>query len=139
MKLIQSSVQVQTRPKSFANITAQMQNVVSESKIQCGLAHLFLRHTSASLIVQENADPDVLADLERFFSRLVPENAHYTHSAEGPDDMPGHIRTVLTQTSLSVPVRQGRLVLGTWQAIYLWEHRAHGSTREVLVTVQGEE
>ena len=98
---------------------------------------MFLRHTSASLIIQENADPAVLVDLETFLARLVPEGNHYIHSTEGPDDMPAHIRTVLTHTSETIPVMQGRLALGTWQGLYLWEHRALGSTREMIVHVTG--
>jgi secondary thiamine-phosphate synthase enzyme len=98
---------------------------------------VFLRHTSASLIIQENADSDVLADLETFLSRLVPEGNLYRHSTEGPDDMPAHIRTVLTHTSETIPITQGRLALGTWQGLYLWEHRARGSAREVVVHVTG--
>lgn len=133
----QQVLSIRTRGKSFERFTRQVQEVVSESGIQTGLCTIFLRHTSASLIIQENADPDVLRDLENFFADLVPESRHYIHSTEGPDDMPGHIRTVLTHTSEQIPVTQGRLALGTWQGIYLWEHRARGSNREVVVHVSG--
>lgn len=111
---------------------------MSESGIKTGICHLFLRHTSASLIIQENADPDVLKDLENFLSKLVPEWENYIHSAEGPDDMPAHIRTVLTHTSEQIPIGQGRLLLGTWQGIYIWEHRQRSHSRELVVHVMGE-
>ncbi|MCS6813340.1 MAG: secondary thiamine-phosphate synthase enzyme YjbQ [Cyanobacteria bacterium] len=120
-------------------MTNHVQQVVNESGVQIGLCTLFLRHTSASLVIQENADPDVLHDLEMFLSRLVPENLHnYRHNAEGPDDMPAHIRTVLTKTSEQIPIAYGRLMLGTWQGIYLWEHRHHGHLRELVVHILGE-
>lgn len=111
---------------------------MSESGIKTGICHLFLRHTSASLIIQENADPDVLKDLENFLSKLVPEWENYIHNAEGPDDMPAHIRTVLTHTSEQIPIGQGRLLLGTWQGIYIWEHRQRSHSRELVVHVMGE-
>jgi secondary thiamine-phosphate synthase enzyme len=112
--------------------------VVNNSGIKIGICHLFLRHTSASLIIQENADPDVLRDLENFLSKLVPEGNYYIHDAEGADDMPAHIRTVLTNTSEEIPISQGRLLLGTWQGIYLWEHRRHRQTRELVVHITGD-
>jgi secondary thiamine-phosphate synthase enzyme len=106
--------------------------------IRQGLLTLFLRHTSASLLIQENADPDVRRDLDAFFKRLVPEDARlYRHNAEGPDDMPAHIRTALTQSQLSIPVGGGRLLLGTWQGIYLFEHRREPSRREVVLHLIG--
>ena len=117
--------------------TGSWLRMVRASGVTTGLCTVFLRHTSASLIIQENADPDVLVDLETFLARLVPEGNHYVHSTEGPDDMPAHIRTVLTHTSETIPVVRGRLGLGTWQGIYLWEHRARGSAREVIVHVTG--
>ena len=98
--------------------------MAGQAGIRTGLLTLFCRHTSASLLIQENADPDVRRDLEAFFERIAPESGRYVHDAEGPDDMPAHIRTALTQTSLSIPVAEGRMVLGTWQGIYLFEHRA---------------
>jgi secondary thiamine-phosphate synthase enzyme len=134
----QQLLQVKTRGKSLSNITRQVQDAVVQSGVRMGLCSLFLRHTSASLIIQENADPDVLADLETFLAKLIPEEANYRHSTEGPDDMPAHIRTVLTHTSEQIPVNGGRLVLGTWQAIYLWDHRHQGSLREVVIHVSGE-
>jgi secondary thiamine-phosphate synthase enzyme len=134
----QQLLQVKTRGKSLSNITRQVQDAVAQSSVRVGLCSLFLRHTSASLIIQENADPDVLADLETFLAQLIPEGANYRHSTEGPDDMPAHIRTALTHTSEQIPVNGGRLVLGTWQAIYLWEHRHQGSLRDVVIHIAGE-
>ncbi len=128
---------VQTRGKALHKITTQVQKVVAESQVKTGLCTLFLRHTSASLLIQENADPDVLTDLENFFAKLVPEGPFYVHSTEGPDDMPAHIRTVLTKTAEHIPINNGHLVLGTWQGIYLWEHRQRGSLRELVVHVAG--
>lgn len=126
-----------TRGKSIQRITSPIQDVVRESGIEMGLCTVFVRHTSASLIIQENADPDVLRDLEQFFSKLVPEDNPYIHSTEGSDDMPAHIRSVLTKTSEQIPIAQGRLLLGTWQGIYLWEHRTRGHQREVVVHISG--
>lgn len=134
----QKVLKIQTSGKCLHKITSNVADVVSESGIHMGMCHLFLRHTSASLIIQENADPDVLADLTNFFAKLVPEGYHYIHSTEGPDDMPAHIRTVLTHTSEQIPINQGRLVLGTWQGIYLWEHRGHRHQRELVVHVWGD-
>lgn len=134
----QEILEIKTSGKSFSNITAYVQEVVKNSGIKTGICHLFLRHTSASLIIQENADPDVLRDLENFLSKLVPEGNHYIHDAEGLDDMPAHIRTVLTHTSEQIPISQGRLLLGTWQGIYLWEHRRHRHSRELVVHIMGE-
>lgn len=133
----QTVLDLPTRGKSLTRFTQKVQAVVAESGVQTGLCTVFLRHTSASLVIQENADPDVLTDLENFFAKLVPEDRSYIHSTEGPDDMPAHIRTALTHTSENIPVINGRLALGTWQGIYLWEHRARGSNREVVVHVSG--
>ncbi|MBW4471742.1 MAG: secondary thiamine-phosphate synthase enzyme YjbQ [Stenomitos rutilans HA7619-LM2] len=133
----QQVLKLSTRGKSMARITQKVQAIVTESQIQTGLCTLFLRHTSASLLIQENADPDVLQDLENFFAKLVPEWENYIHSTEGPDDMPAHIRTALTKTSEQIPIANGRLMLGTWQGIYLWEHRQHGHTRELVVHLIG--
>ncbi|MBD2109452.1 secondary thiamine-phosphate synthase enzyme YjbQ [Nodosilinea sp. FACHB-13] len=133
----QQVLTLRSRGKSLQRFTAEVEQVVRASGIETGLCTVFLRHTSASLIIQENADPDVLVDLENFLAKLVPEGNHYIHSTEGPDDMPAHIRTVLTHTSETIPVVQGRLGLGTWQGLYLWEHRARGSSREVIVHVTG--
>lgn len=118
-------------------LTHQVQEVVHHSGVRTGLCTVFLRHTSASLIIQENADPDVLADLESFMARLVPENHPYRHCSEGPDDMPAHIRTALTHSSETIPISDGRLTLGTWQGLYLWEHRRGRSTRQLVVHIMG--
>jgi len=133
----QQVLHLPSRGKSLQRFTNQVQEVVRASGIHTGLCTVFVRHTSASLLIQETADPDVLVDLENYFARLVPEGNHYVHSTEGPDDMPAHIRTALTHTSENIPVVEGRLALGTWQGIYLWEHRARGSTRDVVVHVTG--
>ena len=133
----QQFVKISTQGKTLHRVTSKVAAVVAESGVQTGLCTLFLRHTSASLIIQENADPDVLLDLSNFLSKLVPEGDRYIHSTEGADDMPAHIRTVLTHTSEQIPIAQGRLVLGTWQGIYLWEHRSHSYTRELVVHVMG--
>lgn len=138
MNHYQDILQLQTPGKSLSRITHQVQDVVNNSGIKTGLCSLFLRHTSASLIIQENADPNVLKDLEIFLSKLVPEGNYYIHDDEGPDDMPAHIRSVLTQTSEQIPISQGRLVLGTWQGIYLWEHRQRSHTRELVVHITGD-
>lgn len=129
-------VEVRTRGRGMTEITGEVARVVSESGAEVGLAHVFVSHTSASLFVNENADPDVRRDLERFLSDLVPDgDPRFVHTAEGPDDMPAHVRSVLTATSVTVPVRRGRLALGTWQGIYLWEHRRRGHSRRIEITV----
>ena len=134
----QEQLKIQTTGKSFSKITSKVQAVVAESGIKTGLCTIFLRHTSASLLIQENADPDVLTDLANFFAKLVPEDGRsYIHSAEGPDDMPAHIRTALTKTSEQIPIAKGRLLLGTWQGIYVWEHRRRGHYREVVIHIAG--
>ncbi|TAD74248.1 MAG: YjbQ family protein [Oscillatoriales cyanobacterium] len=133
----QHVLQVTTRGKSLQNITSAIAELVAQSGVVTGLCSLFVQHTSASLIVQENADSDVLRDLETFLATLAPETASYRHSAEGPDDMPAHIRTALTHTSEQIPIVRGQLGLGLWQGIYLWEHRQHGRTREVVVHIMG--
>lgn len=131
-------LEARTRGRGTTNITRDVQEIVRGSGIGEGLCTVFVHHTSASLIVCENADPDVRTDLERFMARLVPDgDAIYDHTAEGPDDMPSHVRSVLTQTSLGIPVSGGRCDLGTWQGIYLWEHRTHGHVRRLTVTVVG--
>ncbi len=117
-------------------ITEQIRRAVRESGVQEGLCTLFIQHTSASLVIQENADPSARRDLEAWLNRLVPEgDPLYTHTSEGPDDMPSHVKAALTATSLSIPILDGDLGLGTWQGIYLWEHRRHASSRKVLVHV----
>ena len=130
---------VPVRGQGLHAFTERVSRGLLESPTSEGLATLFIRHTSASLLIQENYDPSARHDLERWLNRLVPENdALYTHTLEGPDDMPAHIRSILTQSDLNLPVRDGRCALGTWQGIYLWEHRRRGHRRTVLVTVQGE-
>ena len=125
---------IRTRGQGLYEITDQVSQLVAESDRNEGLCTVFVRHTSASLTIQENADPSARADLERWLNRLVPENdALYTHTAEGADDMPSHIKAILTDVSLSIPIMQGKLVLGRWQGIYLWEHRRVGQLREVVV------
>lgn len=133
----QKLLRVSTTGKSFQNITSKISAIVTESGVKTGLCSLFLRHTSASLVIQENADPDVLVDLANFMAKLVPEGNNYIHNAEGSDDMPGHIRTVLTHTSEQIPINNGYLVLGTWQGIYIWEHRQNNHTRELVVHISG--
>ncbi len=133
----QKLLRISTTGKSLQNITPKIEAIVAESGVETGLCTLFLRHTSASLLIQENADPDVLKDLANFMAKLVPESAQYIHDAEGSDDMPAHIRTVLTHTSENIPINQGQLVLGTWQGIYVWEHRQRSHMRELVVHISG--
>ena len=137
MKYHQKRLSILTRGKDFYRITREVEGIVTESGIKTGLCTIFVRHTSASLVIQENADPDVLADLSNFFARLVPESGQYIHSAEGSDDMPAHIRSVLTKTSEQIPISQGLLVLGVWQGIYLWEHRTNSHKRDIIVHIHG--
>ncbi len=134
----QKLLRISTTGKSLQNITHQVETAVTESGVKTGLCTIFLRHTSASLIVQENADPDVLQDLANFMAKLVPESGNYIHDAEGPDDMPAHIRTAITHTSENIPINRGHLVLGTWQGIYIWEHRQHTHSRELVIHVSGD-
>jgi secondary thiamine-phosphate synthase enzyme len=127
---------VETHGQGLLEITGQVQSALGKAKIADGLCTVFVRHTSASLVIQENADPSAKRDLERWLNRLVPEgDPFYEHDAEGPDDMPGHIKAALTATSVSIPVSGGKLALGTWQGIYLWEHRRRGSRREVVLHI----
>jgi secondary thiamine-phosphate synthase enzyme len=127
---------VATRGQGLHEITPLVSRIVSSSEIGEGLCTVFVRHTSASLVIQENADPTAKQDLERWLNRLVPEgDPFYRHDTEGPDDMPAHIKSALTQTSLSIPILDGKLSLGTWQGIYLWEHRHRGGGREIVVHV----
>jgi secondary thiamine-phosphate synthase enzyme len=134
----QQLLRISTKGKSLYKITSKIESIVAESGVKTGLCTIFLRHTSASLIIQENADPDVLLDLSNFLAKLVPESAPYIHNAEGADDMPAHIRTALTHTSEQIPIAQNRLVLGTWQGIYIWEHRKRSQQRELVVHIMGE-
>lgn len=133
----QQILKISTTGKSLSKITAKVEAIVAHSGVETGLCTLFLRHTSASLIIQENADPDVLKDLANFMAKLVPESERYIHSTEGADDIPAHIRTVLTHTSEQIPIAQGQLVLGTWQGIYIWEHRQRNHLRELVVHISG--
>ena len=137
MELSQGSLEIRTIPKSFLDITSQVQDFVTKSNIQNGVCHLFIKHTSASLVIQENYDPSVRKDFETIFSKLVPEDFPYVHNMEGKDDMPAHIRSALTSTSEAVPVMNGKLSLGTWQGIYLWEHRDQSHNRTIVVTMVG--
>ncbi|GBD54614.1 YjbQ family protein [Microcystis aeruginosa NIES-298] len=138
MRQYQKSLTITTSPKNFHRLTAPIEAIVAESGITTGLCSIFVCHTSASLLIQENADPDVLTDLANFFAKLVPEDSSlYYHSTEGPDDMPAHIRSVLTRTSEQIPIARGKLVLGIWQGIYLWEHRQSRHQRQVVVHIIG--
>jgi secondary thiamine-phosphate synthase enzyme len=128
---------VETPGKGFTNITAKVASIALRSQLQVGQCLLFVRHTSASLVIQENADPAVLRDLERWMSELAPEQRAWEHDDEGPDDMPAHARSVLTRSSEVIPIMDGHLALGTWQGIYLWEHRAKRHRREIVVQVCG--
>lgn len=137
--MMQHVLTIETRGRTFEMITSQVANVVSRSGVKNGLCNVFLRHTSASVLITENADSSVRRDLERFMQRVAPDGSpEYEHDTEGADDMPAHIRTVLAGSTLTVPIVEGRLALGTWQGIYLWEHRTSRHSREVIVTVLGE-
>ena len=138
MALHQETLEIRTRAPGLRDVSAEVGAVVARSRIATGLCTVFVQHTSASLVIQENADPAVLRDLIRFMSELAPESRAWEHDDEGPDDMPAHARSVLTKTSEVVPVTAGRLALGTWQALYLWEHRAAPHTRKLIVHVVGE-
>ena len=135
----QQQLRFSTRGRGTSDISRDIDAVIRDSGIRQGICQIFIHHTSASLILCENADPTVRTDLERFMKKIIPDGDRlYQHIDEGPDDMPAHIRTVLTQSTLSIPVDQGRNTLGTWQGIYLWEHRTHPHNRRVTVTVMGE-
>ena len=138
MALYQKTLEINTSPKSFLDITKNVQALVSESDLDNGVCHLFIKHTSASLVIQENYDPSVRQDFETIFSKLVPEDFPYFHNMEGKDDMPAHIRSALTSTSESIPVVNGKLSLGTWQGIYIWEHRNQRHIRKVTFSLVGE-
>jgi secondary thiamine-phosphate synthase enzyme len=130
---------IDTTGRGFTSLTSHVNSFVQSVQISTGLCHVFVRHTSASLLITENADPAVRRDLENFMQRVVPDGSpDYEHDAEGPDDMPAHIRSVLTATMVSAPIAGQRLLLGTWQGIYLWEHRLEPQSREIIVTVTGE-
>jgi secondary thiamine-phosphate synthase enzyme len=137
VKVHQRVLTVATRGRGMYDVTPDVFAVVRSSGVATGLCTVFLRHTSASLVVQENADPAVLRDLERWMEAMAPIDRSYEHDAEGPDDMPAHLRSAITSSSESIPVTGGSLALGTWQALYLWEHRDAGHKRELVVHVAG--
>lgn len=138
MSSFTTTIEVATPGRGFCEISSDLQRLVKQSDVASGLCHLFLRHTSASLLITENADPDVRRDLETFISRLAPDgDPAYAHRMEGPDDMPAHIRSVLTASELTLPIRERRLALGTWQGVYLWEHRYRPHSRRLDVTIIG--
>ena len=137
MALYQKTLEINTSPKSFLDITKNIQALVSESGLDNGVCILFIKHTSASLVIQENYDPSVRQDFETIFSKLVPEDFPYVHNMEGKDDMPAHIRSALTSTSESIPVVNGKLSLGTWQGIYIWEHRDQRHIRKITFSLVG--
>lgn len=137
VRVHQRTIEIETRGRGFSDITKKVAAVVTESGVSNGLCSVFVQHTSASLVIQENADPRVLADLQRWMSDLAPESRDWEHDDEGADDMPAHARSALTRTNESVPVSGSRLALGTWQALYLWEHRARPHSRRLVVTVIG--
>ncbi len=137
--IFQQELQIDTPGRGTQDLTDQVQAVVRASGVRQGLCQVFVQHTSASLMLCENADPDVRRDLEAFMQRLAPDgDPLFRHQDEGPDDMPAHVRSVITQSALSLPVAQGRCHLGTWQGVYLWEHRTAAHRRRVMVTVMGE-
>jgi len=139
MRQVIDSLIIETRGQGLFDFTARLRHFVRDSGIETGLATVFVRHTSCSLLIQENADPDVQTDLSGFFRRLVPEGMDWlVHTTEGPDDMPAHIKAALTQTSLGIPVSDGQPVLGTWQGLYLFEHRRRPHRREVVLNLIGE-
>lgn len=137
MQIHQETLTVQTRRRGPSDITEDVKRVVRQSGVQTGLCTVFIQHTSAGLVIQENADPSVLQDLGRWLASTAPESERWEHDAEGPDDMPAHLRSVLTRTSETIPVSAGQLALGTWQALYLWEHRTSAHVRRIVVHVAG--
>jgi secondary thiamine-phosphate synthase enzyme len=137
--IAREELRVETKGRGTYDLSNDVQSVVSSSGIDTGMCHVFICHTSASLMLCENADPAVMRDLETFMSRQVPDgDPMFTHGSEGPDDMPAHVRSILTQSDLNLPVVNGRCALGTWQGVYLWEHRLAPHSRRVIVTVQGD-
>ena len=138
MAVFQTLLEIQTSPKSFIDITKQVQDCLNSTEVKNGVCLLFIKHTSASLVIQENYDPSVRQDFETIFSKLAPEDFPYVHNMEGKDDMPAHVRSALTSTSEAVPVVNGKLSLGTWQGIYVWEHRDQRHIRKVTVSLIGE-
>jgi secondary thiamine-phosphate synthase enzyme len=136
--MFQTEIDVATDGRGTYELTARVADAVRSAGVAVGLCHVFTTHTSASLMICENADPDVRRDLETFMRDLAPDgDPRFVHTAEGPDDMPAHVRSVLTTSDLTIPIRNGRLALGAWQGVYLWEHRTRAHRRRVLVTIQG--
>ncbi len=138
MKQSAHQLAISTRGKGLYEFTASVGEWLAQQKIETGLLTVFCRHTSASLLIQENADPTVQTDIKNYFDRLAPESSAYIHNYEGADDMPAHLKTALTSVQLSIPVVNGRMVLGTWQGVYLFEHRVHSHRREIVLHVIGE-
>ncbi len=137
--ITQKELHISTQGRGTYDLSSQVQDAVAASGVETGLCNLFIRHTSASLMLCENADPAVMRDLETFMRHLVPDgDPMFTHTDEGPDDMPAHVRSILTNSDLNVPITDGRCALGTWQGIFLWEHRLAAQTRKVLLTINGE-
>jgi secondary thiamine-phosphate synthase enzyme len=134
----QGELSVATRGRALCDLTAEVSRCVADSGVGTGLCTVFIQHTSASLLIQENADPAVLRDLARWLAKVAPEGADWEHDAEGPDDMPAHARAAITKTSESIPVRAGQLCLGTWQGLYVWEHRARPQQRRLIVHISGD-
>lgn len=136
--MVQDEIEIATSGRGTYELTDRVAAIVRGAGVATGLCHVFTTHTSASLMICENADPDVRRDLETFMRDLAPDgDPRYAHTAEGPDDMSAHVRSVLTQSDLTIPIRGGKLALGTWQGVYLWEHRTHAHRRRVVVTIQG--
>jgi secondary thiamine-phosphate synthase enzyme len=138
MKQHQESIAVSTKGRAFQDVSREVARVVAAARVRTGMCTVFLRHTSASLVIQENADPAVLRDLAHWVEKVAPESDDYEHDAEGSDDMPAHLRSAITRSSESIPIMNGALALGTWQALYVWEHRRAGHRREIVVHVIGE-
>jgi len=139
MKTFQETISVNSLGRGTHNISRDIEKIIHSSQVRTGLCNIFIKHTSASLIISENADPDVRHDLETFMEKVAPDgDPAYLHSDEGPDDMPAHIRTVLTQTAITIPVVDGKAGLGIWQGVYCWEHRTHPHQRTIIVTVSGD-
>ena len=135
--MFQTEIEITTKGRGTYELTARVAEAVRSARVRTGLCHVFTTHTSASLMICENADPDVRRDLETFMADLAPDgDPRFVHTAEGPDDMPAHVRSVLTTSDLTIPIKDGELALGTWQGVYLWEHRRDGHRRRVLVTIQ---
>jgi secondary thiamine-phosphate synthase enzyme len=135
--MFQTEIEVATTGRGTYELTKRVADAVRASRVATGLCHVFTTHTSASLVICENADPDVRRDLETFMADIAPDgDPRFVHTAEGPDDMPAHVRSVLTTSDLTIPIAHGALALGTWQGVYLWEHRRHGHLRRVLITIQ---